>query len=96
MITKKLLLGARFVYRTVETLGLEYAKRKKPPFEGEVLTIVGFMPRYVNNVVVRAHNGPQFLMPLYIVQKALSLKLLQVGTHDPNREREVCPLGKED
>jgi hypothetical protein len=91
----KSLVGARFVYRTVEILGPECANKKKPPFEGQDLTIVGVMPRYVNNVVVQAHNGREFLMPMYMAQKALSQTLLQVGTHDPNKEREVCTPRKE-
>jgi hypothetical protein len=56
-------LGAKFIYRTV----------RKPPFEGEVLTVVGFEARYKNNVVVEEPDGSHALLPLQEVEKALSL-----------------------
>ena len=46
-------LGARFVFRTAELLG-EHCR--KPPFEGQVLTVVGFEPKFKNNVVVQDVN----------------------------------------
>jgi hypothetical protein len=70
-------LGASFVFRTAEVLGPEYANDRKPPYDGQVLTIVGFRPRLKNNVVVRDPKGNVSLMPLQMVEKALSLKSLQ-------------------
>jgi hypothetical protein len=69
----KLPLGAKFVFRTVEILGPQYHRGSKPPFEGQVVTVVGFKPRLKNNVVVRDANGYEFLMPLDMAEKALKL-----------------------
>ena len=66
-------LGATFVFRVKEILGSQYGG-KMPPYEGQVLTVVGFKPRYKNNIVVRDSNGYEFLMPLEMVEKALALK----------------------
>jgi hypothetical protein len=38
------LLGVKFVFRTTEVLGPEYTSMRKPPYEGQVVTIVGFKP----------------------------------------------------
>ena len=65
-------LGARFVFRTAELVG-EQSDIRKPPYEGQVLTVVGFKPRYTNNVVVRDAHGKDYLMPSEMVQKALKL-----------------------
>jgi hypothetical protein len=73
-------LGATFVYPTVELLGPEYAD-SKPPFEGMVLKVVGFKPRYVNQVVVQQPCGCQGLLPLRAVEKALKLKA-QLGSEE--------------
>jgi hypothetical protein len=70
-------LGATFVYRTVELWGAEYADSRKPPFEGMVLQVVDFKPRYVNQIVVQQPNGCQSLLPLWEVEKALRLKAVQ-------------------
>lgn len=70
-------LDAQFVFRTVEILGPEYASVSKPPYEGQILRVVGFRPRLKNNVVVHHAAGDYSLMPLYMVEKALSLKSLQ-------------------
>ena len=72
-------LGATFVYREVEILGPAYADSRKPPFEGDVLTVVGFKPRYINNIVVRDSKGNVSLMPAYMVETALALKASQPG-----------------
>jgi hypothetical protein len=40
--------------------------------EGQALTVVGFNPRYKNNVVVRDPCGRDSLMPLEMVEKGLS------------------------
>lgn len=72
-------LGATFVFRTVEILGPEYADSRKPPFEGDVLTVVGFKPRYINNIVVRDSKGNLSLMPADMVERALALKASQPG-----------------
>jgi hypothetical protein len=92
MITKKelpilnsLLQGVKFVYH-----GPEYANGRKPPFEGQVHTIVGFEPRYVNDVVVREPDGTESLLPLDEVKKALTLKSLQAGAEDSNKFPEIC------
>jgi hypothetical protein len=61
-------LGAKFVFRTAELLGKRCCK---PPFEGQVLTVVGFVPRYKNNVVLQDAKGYEILMPLVMVEKAL-------------------------
>jgi hypothetical protein len=70
-------LGAKFTFRTAEILGPEYAGVRKPPYEGQVLTVVGFRRRLKNNVVVRDPNGNVSVMPLYMAEKALCLKSLQ-------------------
>lgn len=71
-------LGATFVYRTVEILGASYANNRRPPFERQMLTVVGFKPRYVNQVVVQDPNGYECLLRLSMVDKALRLKALRV------------------
>ena len=75
-------LGAQFVFRTVEILGPEYASLRKPPYEGQALTVVGFRPHLKNNVVVRDRKGNVSLMPLRMVEKALSSKSLQIETDE--------------
>jgi len=67
-------LGVKFFFRTAEVLGPAVGK---PPYEGQQLTVVGFRRRLKNNVVVRDPNGNVSLMPLHMVEKALSLKSLQ-------------------
>jgi hypothetical protein len=76
-------LGAKFTFRTAEILG-EHFSGRKPLYEGEVLTIVGFKPKYQNNVVVREVNGRESLLPLEIVEKALKLKSMHVPTGGSN------------
>ena len=71
-------VGAKFIYRTLEILGPDGSTVRKPPYEGQVLTVVGFKPRYKNNVLVQESSGKESLMPLYVVEKALSLKALQI------------------
>jgi hypothetical protein len=66
-------VGAKFIFRTAELLG---ERCRKPPFEGQVLTVVGFVPRYKNNVVLREANGEECLMPLDMVEKALQSQQL--------------------
>ena len=61
-------VGAKFIYRTAELLG---ECCRKPPFEGQVLTVVGFEPKYKNDVVVQDVNGKESLMPLDMVEKGL-------------------------
>ncbi len=63
-------VGAKFIFRTKEILGGQFSGRK-PPFEGRVLTVVGFEPKYKNNVVVQDANGRESLLPLDMVEKAL-------------------------
>ena len=71
-------LGATFVFRIAEILGHDACTRKEP-CESRVVTVVGFKPRYVNQIVVQDRNGYQCLLPLDIVEKALHLKAQQVG-----------------
>jgi hypothetical protein len=71
-------LGAKFIFRTTELLGGKFGGRSKHPYEGQVVTVVGFKPRYVNSVVVCTAGGAEFLMRLDMAEKALSLKSLQV------------------
>jgi len=66
-------LGATFVFRAEEILGSQYGDAM-PPFEGQVLRVVGFKPRLKNNIVVRDSKGYESLMPLDMVEKALTLK----------------------
>jgi len=61
-------LGEKFIFHTAEILG---DRHRTLAFEGDVVTVVGFEPKYKNNVVLQAVNGEQFLMPLYMVEKAL-------------------------
>lgn len=72
------LLGSSFVFRMAEILGPEYANDRKPPYEGQELTVVGFRPRLKNNVIVRDTSGNCSLMPLFMAEKALSLESLQI------------------
>jgi len=74
-------VGATFTFRTVDILGMEYADARKPPYEGEVLTVVEFKPQYKNNVVVRNSAGMAFLLPLDMVEKALRLSQLRPLPH---------------
>lgn len=66
------LLGASFVFKLVEILGPEYANARKPPYEGRVLTVVGFEPRLKNDIIVRDSNGKFSLMPLWMAERAIS------------------------
>ena len=66
------LLGSRFIYRTAVVLGTECSNSRMPPFEGEVLTVVGFEPRYKNNVVVQESNGRRCLLPISMVKTCLT------------------------
>ena len=63
-------VGAKLIFYTAEILGEQFHGRK-PPFEGQVITVVGFEPRYKNNVVVRDVNGNESLLPLSMVEKGL-------------------------
>jgi hypothetical protein len=71
------LLGASFVFNMTEILGTEYENAQMPLYEGQVLMIVGFKPRLINNVVVQEPNGRYSLMPLWMVERALSLQTQQ-------------------
>lgn len=61
-------VGAKFIFRTAELLG---ERCRKPPFEGQVLTVVGFEPTYKNNVVLQEADGKECLMPLDMVERGL-------------------------
>jgi hypothetical protein len=62
-------LGDTFVFRTAELLGR--ADGRKPPFEGKVMTVVGFRPRNVNQVLAQDPDGYECLFPLDYVERAL-------------------------
>ena len=66
-------LGARFVFRTAEIFGDDFANARKPPFEGQVLTVVAFKPRYVNQIVAQDQYGHVILLRLSDVEKCLNL-----------------------
>ena len=89
LVIKPILLGAKFVYRTAEIHGLEYANSRKPPFERQLLTIVGFMPDDVNDVVVQTLDGIQSLLPLWEIKKALGLPSLPICTQNSVGFREI-------
>jgi hypothetical protein len=61
-------VGTKFIFRTAELLGQHC---RKPPFESQVMTVVGFEPKYKNNVVVQDANGRESLLPLDMVEKGL-------------------------
>jgi hypothetical protein len=77
IVSSSVPLGAKFIFRTLEILGSDYAV-KRPPYEGQVLTVVGYKPRLKNNVVVHDRDGHEFLVPLDMVERALSLMALRV------------------
>ena len=67
-------LGDKFIFHTAEILGEHFGEHYsglKPPYEGQVLTVVGFKPRYKNNIVMHDANGKSLLMPLQMVEKGL-------------------------
>ena len=68
-------LGDKFIFHTAEILG-EHFSGRRPPYEGQVLTVVAFKPKYKNNVVVRDANGKESLMPLPMVEKGLQSRQL--------------------
>ena len=68
-------VGAKFIWSTVDILGPQSAK---PYFEGQVLTVVGFKPRYKNKVVVQLPSREQCRIRLEMAEKALSLTSLRV------------------
>jgi hypothetical protein len=61
-------VGERFIVHTAEIFG---DRHRKLPFEGHVVTVVGFEPKYKNNVVLQDVTGEEFLLPLDMVEKAL-------------------------
>jgi hypothetical protein len=64
-------LGATFVYPTDEMFGVACGNSRNSPFEGMLLKVVNFRPRYVNQVVVEDPSGCQSLLPLWQVERAL-------------------------
>ena len=68
-------VGAKFIFCTEEILGGHFSGRK-PPFEGRVLTIVGFKPKYKNNVLLQDVDGKELLMPLDMAEKGLQSRQL--------------------
>jgi len=66
-------VDAKFMFRTAGLLGPDYAG-KKPRYEGQMLTVIGFQPRLVNNVIVRDPEGRLSLMPSWMVELALKLQ----------------------
>lgn len=70
-------VGQKFLFSTVDVLGSEYAELKRPPYDGQIVTVVGFRPRLVNSVLVRYGKGDISVMPLEMAEKALSLQATQ-------------------
>lgn len=65
-------VGEKFVFRASEILG---PGARKSPFEGQVLTVAGFMPAsYVSRVVLKTSDGKELLLRLDCVEKALSTR----------------------
>jgi hypothetical protein len=63
-------IGSQFIFRTEDVLGPQHRGRK-PPYEGKLLTVVGFTRGRKNQVVVRDPTGSESLMPLDRAEKAL-------------------------
>src|SRR6266478_1405246 len=77
-------VGDAFVWKT-ETQVPD--SKQKFPFEGKSLTVVGFMPAsYKNRVVLKDPDGSEVLMPLEMVEKALTSQQLPKGTSNPFSE----------
>jgi hypothetical protein len=84
-------LGDKFIFHTAEVLGKNF-RGQRPPFEGQVLTVVGFKPRYKNNVVVRDSSGRESLMPLHMVEKGSAVEAAtDVSTRGINLLRRKQP-----
>lgn|ERR1700687_2582873 len=64
-------IGDKFIYRTADIFGTDAKRCGRVPFEGQMLTVVGFQPRYVNQVELSEANGRRLLLPLREVEKAL-------------------------
>jgi hypothetical protein len=75
-------IGASFIFHTTAILGSQY-RGKKPPFDGRILTVVGFRPSRVNKVVVAESNGRCSLMLLSMVEKALALQSPNAASERP-------------
>jgi len=78
-------LGDRFIWRVEEALGPEYAGKSSVPFEGKVLEVIGFEPKFFNSVVLDYGDG-EMSLHLEWVEKALSLSPVAGRT---NAEAEV-------
>jgi hypothetical protein len=83
-------LGTQFVYRTVEILGRECSDTRKPSFEGQILTVVGFKPHYVNQIVARDPGGYEILLPLSTVERVVKLQARQIDI-DESGSDGICP-----
>ncbi len=74
----KLLHLARFIWginsSSMQQKFCEDFAGPKPPYDGQVLRVIGFKPRYVNQVEVRDAQGRRGLLPLDMVEKALRLE----------------------
>jgi hypothetical protein len=77
-IAARVAIGTSFRFHTAEVFGSDY-RGKLPPFEGQLLTVVGFKPRYKNNVVVCDEDGSDSLMPLEMVEEALASRARRKG-----------------
>ena len=68
-------VGDRFVWRTAEIMGEAV---KGTTFEGQTLTVLGFMPAsYVSRVVLRTENAAEILLRLDVVERGLRLYPVQ-------------------
>jgi hypothetical protein len=89
-------LGARFVFRTAQIFGAEYANTHKLPFEGQVLTVVGLKPHNVNQVLAQDRYGHEILLRLSDVE-ALSLPPEDLHKEDiPSTTNQAKPNGNGD
>lgn len=60
-------IGVKFIFSAAD-----FGLKIPPSMEGKELTVVGFKPRYKNNVVLRDPSGHELLMPLDMVEAALA------------------------
>jgi hypothetical protein len=58
-------VGDTFIFDSNKVVG--FTGKKKPPYEGQRLTIVGFR-KGVNSVVVKEESGVESLMPSSIIE----------------------------
>jgi len=72
VLSARVPLGTKFIFRTVEILGPE-SSGCKPPFDGQVLEVVGYDSRGVNNIVVKGQDRRINLLPVEMVEAGIRL-----------------------